>query len=133
MTLEIEEFARTLVRAVRDSAVQSSDRQLLPTARSPVAKRWAGSANEKAPTDFARVLIPDVVDETIFYLLQAIDQGSLRIAYTAANGKVVDLTAEGLGELSGWFMGSDGWRVKYSKERFTDDFSDLRGEHNSAP
>jgi hypothetical protein len=73
------------------------------------------------------------VDETIFYLLQAIDEGSLRIAYTAGNGKVVDLAAEGLGELSGWFMGSEGWRAKYSKERFNDDFSDLRGEHSSAP
>jgi len=133
MTPEIEEFARTLVRFVRDAAVQSGDRALLPTARSPVAKRWAKAANEEAPTDLARVLIPDVVDETIFYLLQAIDQGSLRIAYAAANGKVVDLTAEGLGELSGWFMGSDGWRAKYSKERFTDDFSDLRGRHSSAP
>jgi hypothetical protein len=71
------------------------------------------------------------VDDTIFYLLQAIDQGSLRIAYTASNGKVVDLAAQGLGELSGWFAGSGGWRETYSKERFVDDFSDLPGEEVS--
>ena len=29
-------------------------------------------------------------------------------------------------ELAGWYIGSDGWRAKYSKERFVDDFSDLK-------
>jgi hypothetical protein len=98
----------------------------LPTAKYALAKRWAKAASEKNPADFARVLIPDIVDDTIFYLLQAIDQGSLRLAYTASNGKVVDLTDQGLGELSGWFAGSDGWREMYSKERFVDDCADLK-------
>ena len=53
---------------------------------------------------------------------------SLPLAFTAANGKVVDLSTEGRSELAGWYMGSDGWCGKYSKERFVDDFSDLRGD-----
>jgi hypothetical protein len=64
-------------------------------------------------------------------MTQSIDQGSLRLAYTASNGMVVDLTAQGLGELSGWFAGSDGWREMYSNERFVDDLSDS-GEDNSS-
>ena len=131
MTPEIEEFAKTLVQLVRDASIRSNDRALLSTARYALAKRWAKAASEEAPVDFARVLIPDIVDDTIFYLLRAIDEGTLRIAYTASNGTVVDLTSHGLGELAGWFAGSDGWRAMYSKERFVDDFSDLRGEDDS--
>ena len=33
----------------------------------------------------------------------------------------------GMGELAGWYMGSDGWRSKYSQQRFIDDFEDLKG------
>jgi hypothetical protein len=129
MTPEIEEFAKAVVQLVRDASIQSNDMGLRSTAVSPVAKRWAKAASEEAPIDFARVVIPDIVDDTIFYLLQAIDEGSLRLAYTASNGKVVDLTAQGLGELSGWYAGSGGWRAMYSKERFVDDFSDLGGDN----
>jgi hypothetical protein len=127
MTPEIEEFAKMLVEWVRDASIQSSDMVLRPTGNAPVAKRWAKAASEEAPINFARVVIPDVVDDTIFYLLHAIDEGLLRLAFTASNGKVVDLTAQGLGELAGWFAGSGGWRAMYSKERFVDDFADLAG------
>ena len=127
MIPEIEEFAKILVEQVRDASIQSNDMALRSTAASPVAKRWAKAASEEAHLDFARVMIPDIVDETLFHLLQAVDEGFLRIAFTASNGKVVDLTTQGRGELSGWYMGSGGWREMYSKERFVDDFSDLRG------
>jgi hypothetical protein len=128
MIPEIEEFAKTLVQIVRDAAIQSNDRALLPTARYALAKRWRQAASENTPEDFARVLIPDIVDDTIFYLLQAIDEGNLRLAFTASNGTVIDLATEGLGELSGWFAGSDGWVGMYSKERFVDDLSDPHAE-----
>ena len=131
MTPEIEEFAKTLVEMVRDVSIQSNDSALLPTARHALAKRWAKAASEEAPANFARVLIPDIVDDTIFYLLQAIDQGSIRLKYTASDGTVVDLTEQGLGELSGWFAGSGGWREMYSKERFVDDCADLGGDNLS--
>jgi hypothetical protein len=131
MTPEIEEFGATLVQFVRDAAIQSNDRALLPTARYALAQRWKKAAREETPENFARVLIPDIVDDTIFYLLQAIDDGRLKLAYTAADGTVVDLTSQGLGELAGWLTGSDGWVAMYSKERSVDDFSDSRGEHDS--
>lgn len=121
MTPEIEEFAKRLVNHVRDAAIQSNDRALLPTARYELARRWKQAAGDGSPEDFARVIIPDVVDDTLYYLLQAIDDGSLKLTYTASNGSAVDLTTDGLGELAGWLSGSDGWIETYSRERFADD------------
>jgi hypothetical protein len=127
MIPEIEEFAGALMAVVRDASVQSNDRALLPSAGYALAQRWAKAAREKSPVDFARVLIPDIVDDTVFYLLRAIDEGTLRLSYTASSGNTVDLTSQGLGELAGWFAGSDGWREAYAKERFVDDLSDSTG------
>ena len=122
---EIEEFAKTLVEQVRDAAIRSCDGQLRPNAGSPIAQRWRqGASGAGVPPS---VVIPDCVDEAVFYLLQAIDQGLLQLTFRSSDGKMVDLPRDGLGELSGWYMGSGGWRAMYSKERFEDDFADLDG------
>ena len=121
---EIEEFAKILVQEVRDSAITSSDVALRPNAAGPTAKRWKKAAAGD-PASFARMIIPDVVDDTVFQLLRAIDGRLIKLTFTASNGKKVDLTADGLSELAGWYMGSGGWRAMYSKERLIDDFSDL--------
>ena len=73
------------------------------------------------------IVVPDTVDDTIFHLLDAIDNGLLNLSFTAANGKKVDLPTDGLGELAGWYIGTGGWRALYSQERFIDDFADLVG------
>lgn len=119
---EIEEFAKTLVRQVRDASVRNCDGLLQPQAGSPVARRWKGLA--ASPSDLATV-VPDAVDEVMFSLLQAIDQGALRLKFVSSSGREIDLTEEGLGELSGWYMSSGGWRAMFSEERFVDDFADL--------
>jgi hypothetical protein len=126
-TQEIEEFARLLVQKVRDATIQSSDRRMRPDSRSPVANRWKEAVSTGSPEALANTLIPDIVDDTIFYLLQAVDQELLPLTFIASNGKSVDLPKEGLGELSGWYMGSSGWRAMFTKERFNDDVSDLAG------
>lgn len=122
--LQIEEFAKILVREVRDAAIQSNDRRLNPTATHVVAKRWRQSARAGQLEPVAKVLIPDIVDDTIFYLLRAIDDGALKLSFTDSHGKTVDLSEEGLGELAGWYAGE--WNGKYTKERFVDNFLDLR-------
>lgn len=124
LSAEIEEFARILVKEVRDRAIQSCDRQRKQDAASPAAERWKAAANTGDLGTVADLLISDCVDETVFYLLQAIDQGVLRVSFKSSNGVTVDLGAEGAGELSGWYMSSGGWRA-YSAERFVDDFADL--------
>lgn len=126
-TSEVDEFGRSLVRWVRDVAIRSCDHQLDANPRAPVAKRWAEALATKAPREVTRTVIADSVDEAIFHLLQAIDQGVLQLSYTTEEGEVINLTQAGLGELSGWYMGSGGWRAQFSEQRFVDDFSDLGG------
>ena len=120
---EIEEFAKLLVEKVRDAAIRSSDAVLPPNTDHAVAKRWREAGRNGDLKSIASVVIPDVVDDTIFYLLHAIDEGLLKLSFAASNGKQVDLYKDG--ELAGWYAGDD-WPMKYSKERFIDDFSDLR-------
>jgi hypothetical protein len=121
---EIEEFAKTLVQQVRDATVRNCDALLEPHAGAPAARRWDGL---EASASDVRVVIPDVVDEAVFAVLRAIDQGLLRLKYVSRSGREVDLSEEGEGELSGWYMGSGGWRATFSAERFVDDFADLEG------
>ena len=119
---EVEEFAKLLVQEVRDSAIRSCEVLLRPNAAGPTAKRWKEAAAGNSES-FAKTIIPDVVDDTIFELLRAIDEGHLKLSFTDSSGNQVDLCANG--ELAGWYAGGD-WPMQYSKERFTDDFSDLR-------
>jgi hypothetical protein len=123
---EIEEFAKVLVKEVRDRAIVSCDNQLQDHANGPVAKRWRENLKDSTCRALAVTMIADCVDDTLFYLLHAIDTGALRLSFTAANGTVVDLTTDGRAELAGWLMGGDGWIAEYSKQRFVDDFVDLR-------
>ena len=120
----INEFAKALIEHVRDRAIRNCDQNLAPGAGAPVAKRWASAINNDDAQAAIQGAIADCVDETIFCLLNAIDQGQFPIAY-GSTGDAVDLGSEGLGELSGWYMGSNGWRSQFSKERYFDDFSDL--------
>ena len=123
---EIEEFARLLIEHVRDQAIQHGDRWLHPENSDPVAIRWKKAAGDADSKSIAAVFIPDIVDSAIAQLLWAIDEGLLKLSFTASNGDSIDLSKEGFGELCGWYMGSDGWRAMYSKERYVDDFSDLK-------
>lgn len=119
---EIEEFARLLVKHVRDESIRSCDD--VRDAQHVIAKRWRNAIRHGDIKSIAKIIIPDIVDETVFQLLNAIDQGLLNLTYKASDGKVVNLAKEGLSELAGWYSGS--WREMYSTERFVDDFSDLK-------
>jgi hypothetical protein len=118
----IEELGELLVRHVRDVAIRSCDLQLTPQSDTPVARRWRRAAIASGGAVPPHVLIPDCVDETILAFLRAIDQGLLRLSFTAASGDTVDLAKEGLSKLSERYAG---WRAKHSKERFADDLADL--------
>jgi hypothetical protein len=121
----IEELGELLVRHVRDVAIRSCDLQLTPQSDTPVARRWRRAAIASGGAVPPQVLIPDCVDETILAFLRAIEQGLLRLSFTAASFDTVDLAKEGGGELGARYMASDGWRARYSKERFADDAADL--------
>jgi hypothetical protein len=128
MSREIEEFAKILVEWVRDAAIRSNDSVF--AGRHAIAKRWKEAAASSSPEEFAKVLIPDIVDSTIAHLLGAIDQEVLRLSFTAANGKSVDLATATDG-LSGLY-GAE-WCEEYTKERFIDDLADLKDFFNKPP
>lgn len=121
----IEEFAKRLVAEVRDEAIRECDSLLLPTSRSPVSERWR-RVSEGPSGPPAREIIPDCVDRTLMLLLDAIDEGRLRLQFVDADGNVVDLVNEGHGEMMGWYGGSPSWRSMYSKERLVDYFGKSR-------
>ena len=123
---EIEEFAKLVVQHVRDAAIRNGDQQLRPDIENVVVRRWREAARDGNLESIAKTIIPDVVDDAMFYLLQSIDQGALRLSFTSSNGTEVNLTTDGLSELAGWYMASGGWRASYARERFVDDFSDLQ-------
>jgi hypothetical protein len=102
---QIAEFARLLVRQVRDRAIESMDGQNRPNSESPFAKRLREAAANLPPTSIAEMIIPECIDDAVFYLLEAIDSGALHLSFVAASGEVVDLTDEGQGELAGWYYG----------------------------
>jgi hypothetical protein len=123
---KIDEFAAILVKQVRDAAIRGCDRKLRQDARGPVAKRWRQLSRDANLEAVANTLIPDIVDETVFQLLRAVDQGILKLSFTASNAEKIELDEDGFGELGGWYMGVPGWRSTYSEERLIDDFSSLR-------
>jgi len=120
---QIEEFAQILVRHVRDAAVQSNDLRLRPDVDHIISRRWREAARTGQLDEIANVLIPDIVDDTMYYLFRAIDEGLLQLSFTDSKGKTVNLSTEGLGELGGWYAGE--WCLKYTKERVFDNFPKL--------
>lgn len=126
MKPEIAEFARLLISEVRDKAIRSCDMNLRPEINNAIANRWRDKLTTSEARELAATMIPDCVDDALATLMAAIDQEMLQISFTASNGNVVDLTDEGKGELCGWYMGSDGWRSRYTKERYIDDFEHLK-------
>ncbi len=114
---DLEDFARDLIKGVRDIAIANCDALSLAHAKSPAALRMKKIASQSV----IEAIVPDIVDQTLFALLDAIDQGLIPLSYRSPNGSLVDLTAEGKGELGGWYMGSGGWRAEYSSARFNDD------------
>jgi hypothetical protein len=122
---QIEEFARLLVKCVRDKAIKACDMNVRPDTTHPMARRWK-SAILSSPEKLTESLVPDSVDETIFQLLRAIDEGEIRLSVRSQNGSYVELTEVGQGELAGWYLGTDGWRAMYSEQRFFDEAADLR-------
>src|SRR5689334_10372957 len=103
---EIEEFAKILVQQIRDRAIQRADADLPAVAAA----------------------VPEIVDTAVFQLLDAIDNGVLSLKFMTSKGRKVDLAEAGKHELSGWYIGNDGWRSQYSQERHVDYASPVAAE-----
>jgi hypothetical protein len=72
-------------------------------------------------------IIPDVVDQVLFHLLDAIDNGQLPVGWPQVDGSLVPLDQLGRAEMAGWLMmGKGGWVDRFSQERSFDPLVDLQ-------
>jgi hypothetical protein len=110
-------FAEALVRLVRDQAIRNCQACLTTGTRSPIGKNWISAITSRNPEQIANSIIPDCIDETIFCLLNAIDESGLNLTFTSQDGQKLDLSVDGLGELAGWYTGTEGWCERFSKEK----------------
>jgi hypothetical protein len=117
---ELEAFGELLVKHVRDRAIQSCDTLRHPDAKSVSALRWKEIIKDGDVRSILDAVIPDVVDDTIFFLLNSIDQNLLPLWFKASNGTMINLD-DGSGESAGWYLTDEGWCAKYTNERFVED------------
>ena len=115
------------MRMVRDKAIRACDELVAGNVRGLSGERWSEVLKTEEIRSAIKYLLPDVVDETLFALLDAIDNDKLDLVIASTSGNSAALTAKGMGELAGWLMGSGGWRSQFSAERHFDDFKDIGG------
>ncbi len=123
---ELERFAERLMQRVRDDAIAAVDRLAAGEVVGPHGERWRMTAADESARRLVHDVIPEIVDQVLFELLTAIDNDELQLAWRQQDGSFVPLEELGMSELAGWLMGgSDGWRARFSAQRFFDPFADL--------
>jgi hypothetical protein len=122
---ELERFAQILMELVRDPAIREADRLTRGEIRGPSGQRWRAVMAENSPQAVLLELIPEIVDQTLFQLLDAIDNGAFPLVWRADDGSQTSLEDLGSAEMAGWLVGGE-WPGHYSAERFHQYFSALR-------
>jgi hypothetical protein len=115
---ELNRLAELLMRLVRDEAIDVCDRLADGRMGGPDGRRWREVLESGTPRDAVRELIPDVVDQVLFQLLDALDGNDIPLGWRRADGSWVSLYDLGRSEMGGWLMGTDSWRERYSTQRF---------------
>jgi hypothetical protein len=116
LTKAREAFAQILMQ-IRDRAIQDADIILAGSRtgkRTATAIRWKEAADSDS---YAEVVIADSVDTALFVLLDAIDNGVLKLRFVSPTGEELDLCESQ--EMAGDFITDmeDGWRSRFAKER----------------
>lgn len=124
---KIEEFADLLIKLVRDEAIDASERLADGRTKGRRAERWREVIDRSSARDAVEALIPDIVDHALFYLLDAVDNDSLHLAWHRDDGSWVGLSELGRGEMAGWLMmGKGGWIDRFSTKPYFDPSPDLQ-------
>ena len=123
---DLSRFAQLLIRLVRDRTIAACDRLADGEIRGPLGDRWRGIVEDAATRAAVKALIPDIVDQTLTELLNALDNGHLPLAWRHEDSTCVAMEDLGHGEMEGWLMmGREGWRNQFSEQRFYDPFANL--------
>jgi hypothetical protein len=122
---EVRRFAELLMRQVRDEAIAECDAHATGRMLGQSGARWRELLDGDDVRGAVQELIPEVVDLTLFYLIHALDQGDLPLAWQRRDGSYVSLYDLGRSEMAGMLlMGPDGWRHSYSSQRIFDPEAD---------
>ena len=113
MNEALEEFGQKLVQHVRDDTIISTEVLKNPWSRDPLRLKL-NALDRKSVKGVLDLVIPDIVDSTLFHLLRAVDAGLIRLTYVPDEGESFDLSADGDGELPGWLLGEEGWIGRHS-------------------
>lgn len=124
---EIDEFAKLIIKHIRDRAIASCDMSRDPDCNSLEAKRWRQIIKTSDPNQILTEIIPDCVDSALFCFLHAIDDGLIELFFRSSSGKLINLMETGESEMAGRCAmgGPDDWRTKFSQERINDDLANL--------
>lgn len=98
---------------VRDQAIVSCDRLTEGLIQGPSGERWRRVMAEESAEDALRTLLPEIVDQTLFQLLDAIDNDRIPLLWRGEDGTQAPLRDVGQWEMAGWLMGGD-WPTRYS-------------------
>lgn len=118
---ELHRFAEMLMRLVRDPSIDECDALASRRMFGPTGERWRNVLADRHAHEAMTQLIPDVVDQVLFKLLHALDQGDMPLAWMREDGTCVDLYDLGRSEMAGSLVGSDPdcWRARYSSRRWS--------------
>jgi hypothetical protein len=110
-----------LIQLVRDRSIKNCDALAAGRIGGEDGRRWRDLLADRRARGAVQELIPDIVDQGLFVLLNALDQGDLPLAWQRSDGSYVDLYDLGKSEMAGWLMGGDaeGWRARYSSQRWS--------------
>jgi hypothetical protein len=100
--LVIRQFAETLMQLVRDQSISDRDRLADGRIRGPLGDRWRQALGELTAHDAVKLLIPDLVDQVLFHLMDAIDNEHLPLVWQRQDQSHVSLAQAGHGEMAGW-------------------------------
>lgn len=107
-----EAFVRLLIEFVRDPSVSTMLWVAAGGSRGPTGEAWAHAD----PHERVRLAIATGVDEVIFRLLDAIDNGVLDLCWRMESGEMVELAGSASAELGGTYVTEGGWRDRFANE-----------------
>jgi hypothetical protein len=115
---ELRQFAELLMRLVRDESIATCDALASGRMGGAGGKLWRELLTDDRVREAVQTLVPEIVDHVLFYFVNALDGDDLPLAWRRQDGSYVDLYELGGSELGGDLMMSDGWRARYSSQRF---------------
>lgn len=128
MSTPLDEFAQRLIASVRDPAIRSCDALAKGSVGGVLGERWQLLLRSANAPEAIQELLPDIVDQVLFHLLDAIDNDRLPLALL--DGVTFRSLEElGQGEMGGLLaMGEGGWIDKFSTQRHFDSLAGLGEE-----